>query len=195
MGNNTWDNTLDPFPNARGTAKNTFTTLQDVAGVASTPGSLPTTYANELKLGTKVEWEAWGEFSTTATPTLQLGPLYNAVAGAAGGTTLALTSAITTASGAAAFPWHAKWAGIITAIGLAGANSTIYGSGILELGTALTTLSLNPLPVTAAARSVSIDTTIKALWGVGAAYSASSASNQVIVDIFNIKIINQGKTS
>lgn len=194
MGNQTWDNTLDPFIPSRGTAKNTFTTLQEVAGTVATPGTLPTVYANELKLGTKIELEAWGEYSSTGTPTLQLGFLFNAVAGAAGGTTIALTAALATST-AAAFPWHLHWGGLITGIGLAGANSTLYGSGILDFGTSLTAITANPLPVTAAARSVSIDTTIKALFGVGAVWSVSNVANQVIVDNFVAKIQNQNKTS
>ena len=36
IGNNTWDNVLDPHPVARGDAKNTFTSYQDVAGTATT---------------------------------------------------------------------------------------------------------------------------------------------------------------
>src|SRR6266704_5127418 len=137
MGNNTWDNALDPFITTRGTAKNTFTALQDIAGTLSTPGTLPTTYGNELKLGSKVELEARGEASNTGTPTLQLGFLYNAVAAAAGGTTLCLSNAITTTTAMVAWPWHITWMGIVTGIGLAGANSTIYGSGNVELATSL----------------------------------------------------------
>src|SRR5881397_574557 len=120
MGNQTWDNAIDPFPSARGTAKNTFTALQDVAGVLSTPGSLPLTGANELKLGTKIVLEAYGEFSTTATPTLSFAFLYGAVPAAAGGVAIGQTTAIATGSGAAAWPWHMRWAGVITTVGTSG---------------------------------------------------------------------------
>lgn len=190
MGNNTWDNVLDPHPVARGDAKNTFTAYQDVAGTAASK-PLPMTYANELKIGTRIEIEARGEFSTTGTPTLQVGAIYGATAGAAGGTALAQSGAITTATGAAAFPWHYNISGIITATGTSG---ILYCQGILDLGTSLTAVASSWCPVTAAARSVTIDTTTAKSWGLGAAFSVSSVSNQIIVDTFTVHILNQGKT-
>lgn len=186
MPNLTWEQLLDPHPTARGAAKNTFTAFQDVS-----PLPLPALAANDLKVGTKIILEADGEFSTTLTPTLQLGFIYGATAGAAGGVTIAASAAITTVSGAASFPWHMRYLGIVTAVGTSG---TLYGSGILDLGTSLTALSPNALPITAAARSVTIDTTAAKLIGVGAAWGTSSASNSVTVDVFNVKIANQGKT-
>ncbi|MBV9290968.1 MAG: hypothetical protein JO222_00855 [Frankiales bacterium] len=185
--NYTYENLLDPFPSARGTAANTFTTSKDVS-----PTPLPATAANELKLGSKVELEAFGEFSTTGTPTLQLGFHYGVAAGALSstGVILAASGVITTASAAASFPWHLKWLGIVTATGATGA---IYGSGILDLGTSLIAFASSALPITAAARSVTIDTTTAKTFGVLAAYGTSSASNGVTVDLFTAKIINQNK--
>lgn len=188
MGNSTWVNSLDPFTLARGAAKNTFTAWQDIS-----PLPLPATYANELKIGTAIELEARGEFSTTGAPTLQLGFIYGAVAGAAGGTVIAQTPAFTTGSGAAAWPWHLHYTGIVTAIGASGL--TIYGHGICDFPTSLTALTASAYPATAAARSVaSLDSTTMKLWGVGAAWGASSASNQIIVDVFSATLYNQGKT-
>lgn len=186
MPNLTYENLIDPHPITRGAAANTFTTFRDVS-----PLPLPALLANELKIGSKVELEAFGEFSTTLTPTLQIGFIYGATAGAAGGVTLAASGAITTASTVTAVPWHAKWVGTVTAVGSAG---VIYGSGILDLGTSLTAFASSAMPVTAAARSVAIDTTTAKLFGVGAAWGTSNALNTITVDIFTAKIINQGKT-
>lgn len=188
MGNNSWVNLLDPFPTARGTAVNTFTTARDVS-----PTPLPYVQGYELKLGTAIELEAWGEFSTTGTPTLQLGFLFGVASGAvaSGGVTIAASAAITTGSAAAAWPWHMRYGGTVTAVGTSG---VLYGSGILDLGTSLTAFAVSAIPVTAAARSVTIDTTVQKTFGVLAAFGTSSASNQVIVDRFNAKIGNQGKT-
>lgn len=188
--NNTWENALDPYPTARGVAGNTFTTAKDVS-----PVQLPFVAANELKLGSKVELEAYGEFSTTGTPTLQIMFLYGVAAGALAstGVTLAASGAILTASGAAAFMWHAKWVAVVTAVGSAG---VIYGHGILDLGTSLTGAPApSPMPITAAARAVTIDTTATKTLGVGAAWGTSSASNSITVDHFTAKIVNQGKPS
>jgi hypothetical protein len=188
VANNTWENLLDPFPAARGAAFNTFTTAKDVS-----PVPLPFVQGNELRLGSKVELEAFGEFSTTGTPTLQFGFVYGVAAGAvaSGGVTLAASGAITTATGAAAFPWHMKYVGIVTATGAAG---VIYGHGILDLGTSLTAFTASALPITAAARSATIDTTVAKTFGVMAAWSVSSVSNSLVVDAFLAKVVNQGKT-
>jgi hypothetical protein len=185
MGNNTWDNALDPHPTARGSAKNTFTSFQDVS-----PLPLPSSYANELKVGTKILLEAVGEFSTTGTPTLSVGFIFGAVAGAAGGVALGQSSAITTGT-ATAWPWHARFQGVVTAVGTSG---VLYGSGVLDLGTGLDAYTPKAMPPTAAARSATIDTTVAKLWGVGAAWGTSSASNGITVDAFNVQILNQGKT-
>lgn len=188
MANNTWENLLDPFPIARGSAFGTFTTAKDVS-----PTPLPYVTGYELKQGSVVELEAFGEFSTTGTPTLQLGFVYGVAAGAvaSGGVTLAASGAITTATTGAAWPWHLKWVGRVTAIG---ATGVIYGHGILDLGTSLTAFAASAIPVTAAARSVTIDTTVQKTFGVMAAWGTSSASNTLTVDNFTAKVVNQGKT-
>lgn len=191
MGNLTWQQVLDPFPKGLGTAKNTFTTYQDVAGVASDPSSLPSSLPGDLKRGTKIQVEAFGEFSTTGTPTLQIGCIYGATPGAAGGTAMAQSGAITTGSGAAAWAWHYNAWGLVTQVGASG-TMTIHG--ILDLGTSLTALASSHAPITAAARAVTIDTTTQKLWGLGAAYSVSSASNGITVYGFRVEIMNQGLT-
>jgi hypothetical protein len=188
MGNNTWENALDPFPAARGAAAASFTTSKDIS-----PDPEPVLLANELKVGSRLELEAYGEFSTTGTPTLQLGFHYGVALGglSSTGVILAASGTITTGT-ATAWPWHCKWVGQVTAVGSSGA---IYGHGVLDLGTSLIAFAASALPITAAARAVTIDTTTAKTIGVLAAYSASSASNIVRVDHFTAKIINQGKTS
>lgn len=188
MPNLTWANQFDPFPTVRGASFATFTTAQDIS-----PLPLRTTKASDLVLGSVVRLKAAGEHSTTATPTLQLGFGYGAAAGgvASGGATLALSAAITTASGAASFPWIMEYIGTVVATGTAG---QIDGQGWLMLGTSLTAFAAPvPLPVTAAARLVTIDTTVAKAWNVIAAYSASSGSNAVRVDTFSPILENANK--
>lgn len=190
MGNNTWVNSCDPFPVARGAAFNTFTTAKDVS-----PTAIPLTYANELKLGTKVQLEAFGEYSTTGTPTMRLGFAYG-ITSAGGllstGVSLAGSDLVATVSGAAQFAWHLNWMGIVTAVGTSG---VIYGGGVIDLASTLILMGTKPIPVTAATRSATIDTTATKTWHVFAEFGTSSASNQVVVDVFNVKIENQAKTS
>jgi hypothetical protein len=88
--------------------------------------------------------------------------------------------------------FHLHYGGVVTAIG---ATGSIYGSGIVDMATSLTAMSNIPFPITVALRTVAIDTTIKASWGVGAVYGASSASNTITVGRFDVTVNNQGKTS
>lgn len=183
MGNNTWDNLLDPHPTARGSAKNTFTTFADIS-----PALNPVSYANELKLGTKIVIEACGEFSTTGTPSLSIGVWYGIV------TANWASSVTATGSGAAAWPWHLRWNGIVTAV--SATVGTIYGHGLLDISnTGLDNYIPRAVPITAAARSLAtLDTTTAKTWGVGAAWGTSSASNSITCDILNVQLLNQGKT-
>lgn len=187
MGNVTWTNSLDPFPIARGAAFNTFTTAKDVS-----PLPLIASYGNELKIGTKIQLEAAGEYSTTGTPTMRLGFAYGIpTAGGVLTTGVALAGSDLIATGTAtAWGWHLNYFGVVTADG---ATGTLYGSGFIDLASSLVLGASKPIPITAAARASTIDMTLKKTWHVFAEFGTSSASNQVIVDYFNVKIENQGK--
>jgi hypothetical protein len=190
MGNTTWVNELDPFAIARGTAANTFTTAKDVS-----PTPLKYSYANELKVGSIVELKAVGEYSTTGTPTMRLGFAYG-ITSAGGllstGVNLAASDLVATVTGAAAFSWELSYLGEVTADG---ATGTLYGHGFINLSSTLILAAVKPIPITAAARASTIDTTAKKTWHVFAEFGTSSVSNQVIVDAFSVVIHNQGKTA
>jgi hypothetical protein len=183
MGNNTWSNLLDPSPVARGAAKNTFTTFADIS-----PTPLPVTYANELKVGTKINVEAWGEYSSLTAATLQLGVWYGVV-------TAAWTmAAFTLGTTPAAWWWHLKANFECTAV--SATAGTIDGGGEAGIASSLTAMNLPQLfPATAAARVLNtLDTTTMKTWGVGAAWGASSASNTITCYGLNVEVLNQGKT-
>jgi len=64
------------------------------------------------------------------------------------------------------------------------------------VGSSLTTFGTPgyvPMPVTAAARSVTIDTFSRKSWSVFAEFGTSSVSNQIQCDVFSAEILNQGK--
>jgi hypothetical protein len=172
---------VGPFHTAAGAAFNTFTTKQDIS-----PSPIPVVPGGRLEPGMKLWIQSHGEFSTTGTPTLQLG-YYIGTRAASITTDIALSSAITTGSAAAAWPWALEWFGIVTAVGTSG---SVTGAGELKLGTALTTWSTFPLPITAAARTFTWDTTIERAVGVSGAWSASSASNSIKVNSHQVMIIN-----
>lgn len=173
---------VDPFPTAAGATFGTFTTKQDVS-----PLPLPVVNGNTVRLGQKLWIKANGEFSTTGTPTLALG-FYIGTAALSITTDIALSSVITTGSGAAAWPWEMEWLG--TFAGTLGTTCTIVGSGELKLGTSLTAWTSTPIPITQALRTVTWDTTIARAIGVSATFSASSASNTVKVNNLAAVLLN-----
>lgn len=173
-----WVAPYGPFHIADGAALASSVTLTDIS---ATPHLvLP---ANQLELATEIELTAMGHFSNTGTPTLLLGFYYGAVAGVA----LAATSAITTTTGAASWPWQLRYRGIVRAVGTSG---SIYGQGEIRLGTSLTAFTIRPIPETLAARTVTIDTTTAKSITVGAQWGTSSASNTVTCTDISVQVVN-----
>lgn len=176
---------VDPFHQSAGTAINTFTTNRDVS-----PNPCPIIFGGRLKRGVRVKVEAQGNWGATGTPTLQLG-IYVGLPGATGQpaalTSILAQSAAITTSALTSIPWRMEYLGLITVDGTSG---TILGQGDLEFGTSLTAFSSNAIPTTAAARTVTRDTTIAWCFGICAAFSVSNAANQVQVDYLNVLIMN-----
>lgn len=173
---------IGPFPTAAGASFNTFTTKQNVS-----PSPLPVIPAGKLRIGSKIQIRAVGEYSTTGTPNLTLGFWFGTRAASITGD-IALSSVITTAT-ATNWPWMMEWDGMVTAVGTAGA---LLGQGLLRLGSALTSFNAEvPIPISQALRTVSsFDTTIERAIGVSATWSASSASNNIIVNDLRALLLN-----
>lgn len=180
MSRQYWLAPVPPFHNADGTALATSVTLTDISPGTSTTGVvLP---ANTLEVGSEVNLYAYGFFSNTATPTLLLGFYYGAVAGAA----LAASGAITTVTAATAWPWMMEYRGRVRSIGTTG---SIVGQGRLYMPASLTQFqAAYAIPVTSAARTVTIDTTAAKVVTVGAQWGASSASNTVTCQYMRLDI-------
>jgi hypothetical protein len=162
-----------------GAAFNTFTTFQDVS---PTPAILLP--QQSLEAGMELYLEAWGEFSNTATPTLSLGFWFNTAS-----TVLAQSAAITTTTSAVSWPWHIRWRGRLRVTTPSTAGS-FNGQGSIDLGTSLTAMTSQFMPATAAARTVTVDTTGARAVGVGAAWGASSASNTLKVNLLSVLLIS-----
>lgn len=167
----------DGFPVAAGTAFGTFTTFQDIS-----PQPLPLIFGSQLRLGTKIELEAEGEYTCATGITLSIGFYYGSAS-----VVLAQSAAITTGTTPTAWPFHIKYRGTIIGQGAAG---SILGQGVLDLGTSLTAFSNNAIPTTAAARTVTIDTTTNKAVGVGAAWGTSGAGNNIKVNQFSALVLN-----
>lgn len=178
---------VDPFAPSIPAAFASFTTKQSVSNLP-----VPQLPAGGLRAGSIIKIEAEGEYSTTGTPTLRWGLFLGThdgttTAAPAIVTDIALSSVITTPSGAAAFDWRMEWRGRVYKTGSSG---LMVGCGTLEQGTSLTARSSFPIPITQALRTVAINTTIAQAVGVSAEWSASSASNSITVYDMSVLVLN-----
>jgi hypothetical protein len=178
MGYQNWATPVPPFGTSDGAALANSTTLTDISSAPQI--TLP---ANLMQPGTEFEIKAYGNFSTTGTPTLALGVYYGGIAG----TAMAASSAITTGSGAASWPWFIHYNFVCRTIGTAG---TINGQGMLFFGTSLTAFSPRPFPETLAARTATINTTIAAAITIGAQWGTASASNTITCNDISVVQVN-----
>jgi len=174
---------VGPFHVAAGSAFNTFTTKKSID-----PLPVPVIPAGKLRQGSKIHLRAQGEFTDTATVNLTMGFWFGTRALAITGD-IALSSVISLASSAVAWPWWMEWDGICTQVGVTG---TLLGQGQLQLGTALTTFGAEvPVPITAALRSVAgFDSTIERAVGVSATWGTSAAGNSITVNSMRCLIFN-----
>jgi hypothetical protein len=179
MARQYWRTPIPPFHTAAGAAYLSSVTLTDVS---PTPQKVLPGYTL-LEPNMELFVEAWGSFSNTGTPTLLLGVYYGGVAGVA----LAASAAITTTTGAASWPFHLEYHGKVVSVGSAG---QMRGYGFLDLPTSLVVGSRRAIPETAAARLVTIDTTVAKAVTIGAQWSTSSASNTLTVDDIVVDILN-----
>ena len=172
-----WPGPVPPFLVASAAAYVSSSTIADVS-----PAPQCLLPAGFLEGSTEIELWACGQFSTTATPTLLMGFYYGGVAGVALGATTAMTCGTATA-----WPWQLYYKGRVR---LPGSTGSIVGQGWCHLGTSLTVASLNMLPATAAARTVTIDTTTAKTITCGATWGTLSASNTLTCDEFFMNVLN-----
>jgi hypothetical protein len=142
--------------------------------------------ANYLKNGSTFRTEAFGSFSTTGTPTIVFG-VYTGVTTTY--TALAVNSALTTASGAVTLPWHLR---VVTQVRSTAnpAIMTAISQGELWYGTTLTATTQIPIPGTALA-TTNTDNSVAIEWAVCATYSASSASNIIVLHYWSVEELTQ----
>jgi hypothetical protein len=152
------------------------------------PAPLLVLPANYLDVGSVIRCTAWGEFSTTGTPTLTLGIYYGGVAG----TAIATTGAVTTQSAASHASFRLTFEFVCRTIGTSG---TVYGMGQLAgvgaTPTGGTTGTTTPvmLPANTPA-AVTVDTTTAKALTVGATWGAASASNTLTVHGYLVESLN-----
>ena len=162
---------------------NTFTGPQNLIKTAAAYSAQPTIIpVNYLKAGTVIVTEAYGTFSTTATPTLVFGVYY-------GATVLGVNSALTTVSGAVTLDWHLRTTTTVRSAAVPTAVVTIT-QGELWYGTTLTAITQIPIPGAALA-TVNVDNSTANEWSVQATYGTSAAGNIVVLHGLFIEEITQ----
>lgn len=166
-----WTAVISPPYIADGAAYSTSTTLTDVSPTPNT--IIPAMY---LLPGTILEVAASGRFSTTGTPTLNLGVYHGGVAG----TALCTTGTVTTSSGAANNTFDVIARLHVRSIGSAGSIFAVgRAHGIASPSAVL-------MPATAPAVVGSLDTTAAKAITLGATWGTNSASNTLTVHQFVI---------
>lgn len=169
MPTQTWTAVLTPNYIADGAAYASSNTLTDVS---PTPNLIiPAMY---LELGNVLEVRASGRFSTTGTPTLNLGVYYGGVAG----TALCTTGTVTSASGASNVTFDLTATLTVRSIGSSG---SIFATGRVH-GIASPTAVM--MPASAPAVTSSLDTTAAKALTVGATWGTNNASNTLTVHQF-----------
>lgn len=168
-----WSRPLPGFPIADGPSV-TAAALTDASPTAD-PIIVP---ADLLEKGTRLIIDAFGQLtSTSATPTVVLGFYYGGTAGVA----LAVTAALPISATETAWPWWIHYEGKIRSTG---ATGQIVGQGWCKKGTSLTAWTDTPMPVVAANRAVTIDTTARKILSVGATLSSVTGTPALIVTDF-----------
>lgn len=172
--NDRYSRIITPRYVAAGAAYASSTTITDVN---PTPNLVIP--ANLLEPGDKLHVRARGKFSNTGTPTLILGVYWGAVAG----TVLCDIGATTTTTGATNWAWEID---VIIQVRTIGATGSMVAWGHVKLGTSLTAVTIIPMD-NAAIAAVSVDTTAAKALTIGATWSASSASNTLTCEDFEVE--------
>jgi hypothetical protein len=185
-----WSYPLLPFDVSAGTP------VSAAALTAATP--LPAPVSPPIQLaGTQVRLDANGEFTSgSSTPTLELG-FYAGAPGTAIGSEVVLCATTTLAlpASATAWPFTMKYIGTIRTLATgSSANGVIHGSGWVAFAGASTGLSsamtINPMPVTAAARTLStLPTNGNLQFDVGVTLSATTGTPSVTITDFCVEIL------
>lgn len=173
---------LDPLHRVDGAAYNTSAALTDVGPVPSIV--IP---ANAFVEGQRFEWVAFGRFSNTGTPTLNLGLYYGAGA-IASGMAVCATGAVTTTTAAANNTWFMRGNGHVRLVG-SGTNGSLMGAGTVEGISGAAFVNTNIMPATAPT-ALACDTTVANKVMIGATWGTSSASNTLTCHFFEFRIVN-----
>ncbi len=146
--------------------------------VSPAPQFMSQTFGSNVYVGQRFKFTAWGIFSNTGTPTLNLGIYYGGVAG----TALATSGAVTTTTGATNWWWRIEVDSEVITLGSSGA---IRSYGWIDIPTSATAVTRQQMSATA--QDVTVNTTTNSALTVGATWGTSSASNTLTLKGYRIQ--------
>lgn len=160
-----------------GTAYASSTSATDVSPA---PQYQSQTYG-PMYVGQAWRWIAYGIFSNTSTPTLNLGVYYGGVAG----TALATSGAVTTTTGATNWWWKVEAVSEVITLGSSGSIATY---GWVYFPTSSTAVTVQQLSATS--QNVTVNTTTNSALTIGATWGTNSASNTLTLKGFCLEQLN-----
>lgn len=173
----TWVANVNSPGQGAGAAYASSTTATDVSPA---PQYFSQTYG-PMYAGQRWRFLAYGIFSNTGTPTLNLGFYYGGVAGVA----LATTGAVTTTTGASSWWWRMQAYLEVLSLGSSGA---IRCFGWADFPTSST--GVTPQQMSATGQPVTVNTTTNSALTAGATWGTNSASNTLTCQGFSIEQMN-----
>lgn len=177
MSRQYWEEGL-AWATADGTAIHTTTTETIIFPDVTFP-------ANYMQDGRLVRLRAFGKLSTTATPTITFAIRWGGV----GGTVLATSEAITTASGAANTAWSIE-AYLQTRSNGATGSVIVMGDVRVNLTASTSTVGVFGVSGFDAPAAVTVDLTAATALSLTADWSANSASNTLTGLIYSLESLN-----
>jgi hypothetical protein len=180
---------------ADGTPLTTAATADISPGALASPKVIPPHMAD---IGTVLRLRAFGIYSaTTGAATIgTLGFCWGGTTLAGGPLWLAATNTtlLTTTTGAASWPWWMEYEGEFRGVGVA--TSSITGYGKLRWPTSLTAWAEQPIPQTAAGRTLALtgtsnlaNTTLSQPVTVGATWSSATGSPSITCNHLSVELI------
>jgi hypothetical protein len=147
-----------------------------------------------MRVGSTLRVKAFGDYSTSATGANITWGLYWATPSTAIGsaTVIAASNAIASVSTSSVlWPWIFEYEGEIRSLTTlsGGATGSIYGQGTIKTPTSITALAEQFLPITAALRTVSIDTSQTMKLSLGITLSGTTGTPALICQHMNAELV------
>lgn len=178
-----WSSPVPPLTSADGPAGTaaTFTDISPSPQIVI-PAFLP-------EVGTRIRVSMYGNYSSNSASLVFSAGFFTATVGTAIGsaTVMGTTTTISTVATASSWPILSKYEAQYRTLGTTG---TLIGQGFVKQGTALTLYGSDwALPITSAARTVTVNTTVNNYIAFGVAWSGATGSPSLICNELTVELL------